>query len=105
MSFNFSKSKFVSVCTTCDKYAWLDKYRPDDKKPIDEYTESLFANGHKVGELAKKYFNIDVDVTILNEFDEPMMPSALPLLHSMTFHLLWNFQQHFPALSNGDLPL
>ena len=71
MSFNFSKSKFVSVCTTCDKYAWLDKYRPDDKKPIDEYTESLFANGHKVGELAKKHFNIDVDVTILNEFDEP----------------------------------
>ena len=71
MSFYFSKSKFVSVCTTCDKYAWLDKYRPDDKKPIDEYTESLFANGHKVGELAKKHFNVDVDVTILNELDYP----------------------------------
>jgi hypothetical protein len=42
MSFNFSKSKFVSVCKTCNKYAWLDKNKPDDKKPIDEYTESLF---------------------------------------------------------------
>ena len=58
MSFNFSKSKFVSVCNTCNKYAWLDKNKSDYKKPIDEYTESLFENGHKVGELAKKYFNI-----------------------------------------------
>ena len=71
MSFNFSKSKFVSVCTTCNKYAWLDRHRPNDKKPIDEYTESLFDNGYKVGELAKKYFNVNADVTILNEFDEP----------------------------------
>jgi CRISPR/Cas system-associated exonuclease Cas4 (RecB family) len=71
MSFNFSKSKFVSVCKTCNKYAWLDKNKPDDKKPIDEYTESLFENGHKVGELAKKYFNIDIDVTVLDEFDVP----------------------------------
>lgn len=71
MSFNFSKSKFVAVCNTCNKYAWLDKNRPDDKKKPDEYTESLFENGHKVGGLAKQYFNIDVDVTILNEFDAP----------------------------------
>ena len=71
MTFNFSKSKFVSACTKCNKYAWLDKYIPDKKAPIDEYTESLFENGHKVGELAKKYFNIDVDVTMPNEFGDP----------------------------------
>ena len=71
MSFNFSKSKFVAVCNTCNKYAWLDKNRPDDKKKPDEYTESLFENGHKVGGLAKQYFSIDVDVTILNEFGAP----------------------------------
>ena len=54
MGFYFSKSKFVALCNTCNKYAWLDKNRPDDKKKPDEYTESLFENGHKVGELAKR---------------------------------------------------
>ena len=71
MNFYFSKSKFVAVCNTCNKYAWLDKNRPDDKKKPDEYTESLFENGHKVGELAKRYFKIDVDVATPNEFDAP----------------------------------
>ena len=59
MSFYFSKSKFVSACTRCNKYAWLDKNKPGEKSPVDEFTQSLFDNGHKVGELAKTYFNID----------------------------------------------
>lgn len=62
MNFNFSKSKFVSACTRCNKYEWLDRHMPNKKAPIDEYRESLFDYGHKVGELAKKHFNIDVDV-------------------------------------------
>ena len=56
MSFHFSKSKFVSSCIRCNKYAWLDKYMPEEKSPIDDFTKSLFDNGHKVGELAKEYF-------------------------------------------------
>ena len=68
MNYNFSKSKFVSAYTTCPKHAWLDNNASDKKPPIDEFTESLFDNGHKVGELAKKYFCIDVDVTVLDEF-------------------------------------
>ena len=56
MSFHFSKSKFVSSCIRCNKYAWLDKYMPEEKSPIDDFAKSLFDNGHKVGELAKEYF-------------------------------------------------
>lgn len=63
MSFHFSKSKFVSSCIRCNKYAWLDKYMPEEKSPIDDFTKSLFDNGHKVGELAKEYFKAEVDVT------------------------------------------
>ena len=65
MNYNFSKSKFVSAYTTCPKQAWLDNNASDKKPPVDEFTESLFDNGHKVGELAKKRFNIDVDVPFL----------------------------------------
>jgi len=64
MSFNFSKSRFVSACTFCNKYAWLDKYKPEEKTPVGEFTKSLFDNGHKVGALAKEYFGADVDVTV-----------------------------------------
>ncbi len=67
MSFCFSKSKFVSAYTHCNKYAWLDLYKSEFKKQVDEFTESLFDNGHQVGELAKKYFNADVDVTTYKE--------------------------------------
>jgi hypothetical protein len=71
MSFNFSKSRFVAACTRCNKYAWLDKNKQKEKAKPSEFTESLFDNGHKVGELAKQYFSIDVDVTILNENGAP----------------------------------
>ena len=67
MSFHFSKSKFVSSCIRCNKYAWLDKYMPEEKSPIDDFTKSLFDNGHKVGELAKEYFKAEVDVTSYEE--------------------------------------
>ena len=71
MYFNFSKSKFVACHTGCNKYAWLDLYKPEEKAPVSDYTESLFDNGHKVGELAKQYFNVDVDVTVLREDGTP----------------------------------
>lgn len=67
MSFNFSKSRFVSAYTRCNKYAWLDKYKPSEKAQVNEFTQSLFDNGHKVGELAKVYFNADIDVTSISE--------------------------------------
>lgn len=70
MSFFFSKSKFVAACTHCNKYAWLDRNKPEHKKSVDEFTESLFDNGHRVGELAKEYFNADVDVTTYKVNDQ-----------------------------------
>ena len=70
MSF-ISKSGFVSACVRCNKYAWLEQYMPEQKTPVDEFTQSLFDNGHKVGELAKQYFNVDVDVTVTNEDGTP----------------------------------
>lgn len=63
MSFHFSKSKFVSACVHCNKYAWLDKFKPEEKSPVDAFTQSLFDNGHKVGALAQQYLHADVDVT------------------------------------------
>ncbi len=67
MGYYFSKSKFVSSCIRCDKYAWLDRYKPEEKTPVDDFTKSLFDNGHKVGELAKEYFRADVDVTTFKD--------------------------------------
>lgn len=67
MSFNFSKSKFVAAWSHCNKYAWLDKHVPNEKTEPDEFTKSLFDNGHKVGALAQKFFNVDVDVTTTKE--------------------------------------
>ena len=63
MSKHLTKSKFVSSLQRCDKYAWLESYKSEYKSEPGEFVESLFDNGHKVGELAKTYFNVDVDVT------------------------------------------
>lgn len=71
MSLCFSKSKFVSACTSCNKYAWLDLNKPEEKSPVDEFAQSLIESGHKVGELAKEYFSTDVDVTVLNQSGSP----------------------------------
>lgn len=71
MSLYFSKSKFVSACTSCNKYAWLNLNKPEEKSPVDEFAQSLIESGHKVGELAKEYFNADVDVTFLKQSGSP----------------------------------
>ena len=63
MSFYISKSRFVSAWEHCNKYAWLEKHMPEKKTPVSEFTESLFSNGHLVGELAKEYFGIVADLT------------------------------------------
>lgn len=64
MSFHISKSKFVSACERCDKYIWLEAHMPEQKAPVSEFAETLFDNGHKVGELAKVHFGVDADVTV-----------------------------------------
>ena len=77
MGFYFSKSKFVSACTHCNKYAWLDKYKPGEKAPVDDFTQSLFDNGHKVGALAQAYFRADVDVTAYKENGDLDLPAMI----------------------------
>lgn len=76
MSF-VSKSRFVSACVRCNKYAWLDANMPEKKAPVDEFTQSLFDNGYKVGQLAKLYFHVDVDVTVTNEDGTPNLQEML----------------------------
>ena len=49
MSFYISKSRFVSAWEHCNKFAWLEKYMPEKKTPVDEFTQSLFDNGIRVG--------------------------------------------------------
>lgn len=63
MRFYISKSRFVSAWEHCDKYAWLEKHKPGEKASPSDFTESLFDNGHKVGELAKEYFRVDADLS------------------------------------------
>ena len=63
MGYSFSKSKYVATCTHCPKYAWLDKYKHEEMAPADEFTQSLFANGHRVGDLAQQYFGAQEDVS------------------------------------------
>ena len=77
MSFYISKSRFVSAWEHCTKYAWMEKYMPDQKAPVSDYTQSLFDNGHKVGELAKEYFRVDVDVTVNNADGTPNLAEML----------------------------
>lgn len=67
MSFYISKSRFVSAWEHCTKYAWLEKYMPEKKTPVDEFTQSLFDNGIRVGELAKEYLGVEVDLTATKE--------------------------------------
>lgn len=71
MSVYFSKSKFVSACTHCNKYAWLDLNKPEEKAEADEFAQSLMENGNEVGKLAREFFNTDVNVTVLNKNGSP----------------------------------
>ena len=77
MSFFISKSGFVSAWRRCNKYAWLEANMPEQKAPVDEFTQSLFDNGNKVGELAKEYFCVDVDVTVNKEDGTPNLAEML----------------------------
>ena len=76
MSF-ISKSGFVSACVRCNKYTWMEANMPEKKAPVDEFAQSLFDNGNKVGELAKQYFHADVDVTVTNEDGTPNLQEML----------------------------
>lgn len=84
MSFHISKSKLVAAWKTCNKHAWLDAYMPDQKAPVDEFAQSLFDNGHKVGELAKAHYCVDVDVTV-NHADGT--PNRATMLRETQKHL------------------
>lgn len=77
MSFFISKSGFVSAWRRCNKYAWLEANMSEQKAPVDEFTQSLFDNGHKIGEIAKKYFCVDVDVTVNKEDGTPNLAEML----------------------------
>ena len=62
MSFYFSKSKFVAVCNTCNKYAWLDKNRPDDKEERKQIKEDLIKycalDTYAVVKVIKKFYEV-----------------------------------------------
>ena len=77
MSVYISKSGFTGANNTCNKHAWLDAHMPDQKKPVDDFAQSLFDNGHLIGELAKEYFAVDVDVTVNKEDGTPNMAEML----------------------------
>lgn len=77
MSFYISKSGFTSAYNTCNKHAWLDAHMPDQKKPVDDFAQSLFDNGHLIGELAKEHFCVEVDVTVTKENGSPNMAEML----------------------------
>ena len=57
MRFYISKSRFVSAWEHCNKFAWLEANMPEKKTPVDEFTQSLFNNGHKVGDSAGELFS------------------------------------------------
>ena len=77
MSFFISKSGFVSAWRRCNKNNWLEANMPERKAPVDEFTQSLFDNGNKVGNLAKEYFCVDVDVTANKEDGTPNLAEML----------------------------
>lgn len=60
-----SKSKYCRA-KQCNKMLWLDKNMPEVSEKIDN--ETVFANGHKVGELAKGLFGAYVDIQLDKNF-------------------------------------
>lgn len=58
-SLNLSKSKYCRILQ-CNKMYWLNTYKPEVKTEVDK--EKIFANGKKVGELAKGLFGKYTDI-------------------------------------------
>lgn len=58
---NISKSKYIEFCV-CNKYSWLNKYKPELKLEESETTD-FTDKGKEVGDLAKRLFGDYVDVT------------------------------------------
>lgn len=56
---NLSKSKYCNGIQ-CEKMLWLEKYKPEEKKEIDN--QSILDNGKEVGELAKNLFGEYTDI-------------------------------------------
>ena len=84
MSLYFSKSKFVTACTSCNKYAWLDLNKPEEKSPVDEFAQSLIESGHKVGELAKEYFNADEKYPNTSDFIRRVVDITVKSIRQLT---------------------
>ncbi|MCJ7797414.1 MAG: DUF2779 domain-containing protein, partial [Thermoleophilia bacterium] len=57
-----SKSRYQSGLQ-CPKRLWLECYRRELADAIDEATQAIFAQGHRVGELARGRFAGGVLVT------------------------------------------
>ncbi len=53
---NLSKSRYTKG-VTCEKYLWLSCFKPEDAE--DMGNEAVFANGNKVGDLARHLFGED----------------------------------------------
>lgn len=73
MANNLSKSKYTRFCQ-CPKMLWLDKNKPE-KAVLDESLERRFAEGTRVGDLAKSYFGKYVET--LKAFETPNIPLML----------------------------
>ncbi len=65
---SISKTKYTRY-VQCPKMLWLDFNKPElaEQSPMQE---KVFATGHKVGELAKKYFGNFVETTVFAEDGE-----------------------------------
>ncbi len=75
MSRGLSKSKLMSFLQ-CPKKLWLEVHRPELAEP-DPEAEARFADGHEVGEIARRLY--DDGAGVLIEYDKDM---TVPLAHT-----------------------
>lgn len=62
-----SKSTFMYGCQ-CVKRLWLNKYKPEERDPLDEKQQAIFQRGTDLGRVARELFPGGVDASPPNSF-------------------------------------
>lgn len=64
---NLSKSKYCNGIQ-CKKMLWLDKYKPEEKKELNN--QAVFDNGNDVHELARKLLGEDINIAFNEDLSQ-----------------------------------
>jgi hypothetical protein len=105
---NLSKSQYIKALQ-CHKALWLQKNKPELKDTTDKQTESLFAQGDSVGELAKELFPDGEEIvfnpsdfSIMIEKTKALIAEGKEVIYEATFREKGIFAMADILVKNGD---